>query len=105
MAANIITQEDLDLFKSELFEKLETLFSSRPEAQEVQKGQENQQPKWLKSYQVQRLLGISPGTLQNLRINGTLPYTKIGGIILYSNEDIQRLIIGNMRNTQNYGKV
>ena len=100
MAANIITQEDLDLFKSELFEKLETLFTSRPE---VQKEQEPQQPKWLKSYQVQRLLGISPGTLQNLRINGTLPYTKIGGIILYSHDDIQRLISGNMRNTHNYG--
>jgi len=26
MAANIITQEDLDVFKTELFEKLETLF-------------------------------------------------------------------------------
>jgi len=102
MAANIITQEDLDVFKTELFEKLETLFTSRPE---VQKEQEPQHPKWLKSYQVQRLLGISPGTLQNLRINGTLPYTKIGGIILYSQEDIQRLISGNMRNTHNYGKV
>lgn len=42
MAANIITQEDLDLFKSELFEKLEMLFTSRPEAP---KEQEPQHPK------------------------------------------------------------
>ena len=34
------------------------------------------------------MLRISPGTLQNLRVNGTLAYTKIGGIIYYKYEDI-----------------
>jgi hypothetical protein len=36
--------------------------------------------KWLKSSEVKKMLGISPGTLQNLRINGMLPFTKIGGL-------------------------
>jgi hypothetical protein len=48
--------------------------------------------KWLKSYEVKKLLSISPGTLQNLRVNGTLPFIKIGSIILYDNDDVQRMI-------------
>ncbi len=36
------------------------------------------------------ILQVSPGTLQNLRINGTLPYSKVGGIIYYDIEDIQK---------------
>lgn len=48
--------------------------------------------KWLKSYEVKKLLGVSSGTLQNLRINGTLPFVKIGGVILYDQEDIQKML-------------
>lgn len=47
--------------------------------------------KLLKSYQVKNLLKISPGTLQNLRVNGTLPFTKVGGIIYYKYEDIMKI--------------
>jgi len=46
---------------------------------------------------VKKLLGISPGTLQNLRINGTLPFTKIGGVILYDYEDIQKMLSNHKR--------
>jgi len=48
----------------------------------------------LKSYEVRKLLGISPGTLQNLRLNETLPYTKIGGLMYYRYEDIRKLMDG-----------
>ena len=41
------------------------------------------------------LLQVSPGTLQNLRINGTLPYTKVGGIIYYDSEEIQNVMTAN----------
>ncbi|WP_369427692.1 helix-turn-helix domain-containing protein [Pontibacter harenae] len=37
---------------------------------------------------------MSPATLQTLRINGTLPFTKIGGTIYYRAEDIERLMDG-----------
>jgi hypothetical protein len=40
---------------------------------------QGQSKQWLKSVDVRKMLNISPGTLQNLRINGTLRYTKIGG--------------------------
>ena len=38
------------------------------------------------------LLQISPGTLQNLRANGVLPFHKVGGIIFYDAEDIQKVM-------------
>ncbi|WP_051292976.1 helix-turn-helix domain-containing protein [Olivibacter sitiensis] len=49
---------------------------------------------WLKSVEVRRLLGISPGTLQNLRVNGTLPYRKVGGSMYYRREDIRKMMEG-----------
>ncbi len=47
---------------------------------------------WLRSSEVRKLLKISPGTLQNLRINGTLNYKQIGGIIFYKYDDIQKML-------------
>jgi hypothetical protein len=101
MSAVIITVEDLENFKSDLLSQLKEFVLTSPTIQRTEVKHEPIQTKWLKSYQVQRLLGISPGTLQNLRINGTLPYTKLGGTLLYNNEDIQKIINSNMRN--NFG--
>uniref|UniRef100_UPI0025C5CFA9 helix-turn-helix domain-containing protein n=1 Tax=Flavobacterium sp. UBA6046 TaxID=1946552 RepID=UPI0025C5CFA9 len=53
------------------------------------------QKQWLKSNEVRKLLNISPGTLQNLRINGTLSYTKIGCILYYPYQDIEKLMEHN----------
>src|SRR5688572_24070261 len=83
MAANIITLEDLQNFKKELIEELKNLLAQR---------HTTPVRKWLKSHEVRRLLTISPGTLQNLRVNGTLPFTKIGGVIYYDYEDIQKML-------------
>lgn len=47
---------------------------------------------WLKSAEVRNILKISPGTLQNFRINGTLKYKRIGGIIYYNYEDIVKML-------------
>ncbi len=47
--------------------------------------------KWLKTHEVRKMLNISSGKLLTLRINGTLPYTKIGGVIYYDQEDIQQM--------------
>lgn len=86
MAANIITTEDLHVFKMELLEDIKTLINH-------QSGKLTK--KWLKSPEVRDLLDISPGTLQNLRINGTLPYTKIGGVIYYDHDEIQKILQEN----------
>jgi len=56
-----------------------------------------QSKKWLKSSEVRKLLNVSPGTLQNLRINGTLRFSKVGSIMYYKLEDINKLLEGNRR--------
>ena len=86
MAATIITTEDLYEFKLELLNEIKRLVSN-PSG--------NAPKKWLKSHEVREFLGISPGTLQNLRINGTIPYTKIGGVIYYDYEEIVTLLEQN----------
>ena len=91
MAAEIITKEDLHEFRIELLNDLKQQFSSALPAKPKQ---------WLKSPEVRRMLKISPGTLQNLRINGTLPFTKIGGLIYYSYEDIEALLESGMNSVQ-----
>ncbi len=47
---------------------------------------------WLKSAEVRKLLGISHGTLQTLRNNGTIPFTRIGGVIYYSRNQLDKML-------------
>ena len=84
----LITMEDLNEFRSLLLNDLKGIIQSKP----------LQQKQWLKSNEVRKLLNISPGTLQNLRINGTLTYNKIGGIMYYDQTDIEKLLNGNKVN-------
>ena len=95
MAANIITSEDLEQFKWELLGNIKEYLDKRDGKKENQALDEKV---WIKSHQVQRMLGISPGTLQTLRLNGTIPYSKVGGVLFYSKTDISRLLEDNMRN-------
>ena len=87
MNVELITREDLRDFKNELLNELKQI---------MQPGQ-GQSKKWLKSSEVRKMLNISPGTLQNLRINGTLRFTKIGSIMYYKLEDINKVLEGNGR--------
>lgn len=87
MAVNILTTEDLQHFKTDIMSELRTLLKTAAEPPK----------KWLKSEEVKKLLKVSPGTLQTLRINGTLQYTKLGGIIYYDYEHIERTMKQNLR--------
>ncbi len=87
MNVELITREDLKHFKNEMLTEIKHLF----------KPSQGQSKQWLKSYEVRKLLNISPGTLQNLRVNGTLRYTKIGGLLYYKLEDIEKLLEDNSR--------
>jgi len=84
MPTAILTTDDLYQFKTELLEEMKSILS-------------NPQPskKYLRSTEVMELLQLSPGTLQNLRVNGTLPYTKLGGIIYYDEDDINNVLEQN----------
>lgn len=79
-----ITKEDLEKFKRELFAELR-----KPTLGQHKK---YEQKEWLKSFEVRNLLGISAGTLQTLRRNGTLRYSKIGGLMYYRYEDLLDLM-------------
>lgn len=79
----LITLGDLEQFKTALLNELVGI---------LQQPHHSQTKAWLKSSEVRKHLGISPGTLQNLRVNGTLPFSRIGSIIYYKLEDIQKLL-------------
>ncbi len=81
----LLTKADLQDFKKELMQEIKTLIHP----QGVQAKQ------WLKSAELRKLLNISPGTLQNLRIKGTLRFTKVGSILYYRQDDIVKLLEGN----------
>jgi hypothetical protein len=74
MTVELITPQDLQTFKKELLSDLLQL---------LHENQAMPEKKWLRSAEVRQMLGISHSTLQTLRINGSLPHTKIGGIYFY----------------------
>lgn len=88
MPAQIVTTDDLLSFKQDLLDELKEVFSQNTP----------QTKQWLRSSEVRKMLAISPGTLQNLRINGTLPYSKVGGVIYYPYEGIMKVIEENLVN-------
>ena len=78
----LLTKADLEDFKKDLMQEIKTLLNP----------QGAQAKQWLKSVEVRKLLSISPGTLQNLRINGTLTFTKVGSILYYKYADILKIL-------------
>jgi hypothetical protein len=87
MQLELITRDDIKNLKSEIIEEIRRMIQPQTENKE-----------WLKSADVRKLLNCSPGTLQNLRINGTLPFTKMGGTIYYANSDVTNVLNSNKRN-------
>ena len=85
MAQEIITLDDLQKFRQQLLEDLRGLLQQPSPSQK----------QWLKSSEIRKMLGISHGTLQNLRIKNVIPYQKIGGLIFYKHDDIIKLLEGD----------
>ena len=77
----VVTKRDLLNFGNALLHEIQ---SGKPAAEEP--------AQWLKSSEVRKLLKISPGTLQNLRINGTLNFNRIGGLLYYTYDDLKKLM-------------
>jgi hypothetical protein len=87
MLVNLLTYEDFQQLKAELISDLKAFL----------KKESTVTKKWLKSEEVKKILKVSAGTLQTLRVNGTLPYTKIGGILYYDYEYIEKVMEENLR--------
>jgi hypothetical protein len=84
MLIEFVTKEEFTSFKEEIISELRNIFSTQPNTK-----------KWLKSNEVRKMLGISSGTLQTLRTNGTLPYTKMGGTMYYEHKDVESILTNN----------
>ncbi|MEN4760827.1 helix-turn-helix domain-containing protein [Chryseobacterium sp. C39-AII1] len=82
MKINLVTIEDLQEFKTELLEEIKNLFYIKNSKQKL----------WLRSSEVKEPLKISTVTLQNLRINGSLSFTRIGGTLYYNYKDIEKML-------------
>lgn len=87
---NGITKEDLQQFGALLVDTVRKII-------EGAKGdrKETTDPEWLKSRAVRKMLDISPGTLQNLRITGKVRSKKVMGSYYYSKEDLMHLFDEN----------
>ncbi|MEQ5789750.1 helix-turn-helix domain-containing protein [Muricauda sp. NFXS6] len=86
MPVNIVTQEDLEEFRASLLQELKDI---------LLKHDRITLHRWIKSNSVMEKLEISSGTLQNLRVNGTIPYSRLGGIIYYDEEEIHKILSEN----------
>jgi len=88
MITPILTREDLDRFKQDVINEIRSLIEN----------QKVESKKWIKNTEVKKMLNISHSTLQALRANGTLSYTKVGGTIYYDTEEIDKLLEQNKVN-------
>jgi predicted DNA-binding transcriptional regulator AlpA len=83
MAANIVTTEDLEQFKTVLLEEIKMMLQNLP----IKKSEH-----YLRSAEVIDRLKVSPSKLYAWRQNGTLPFSKVEGIIYYKESDIDKLM-------------
>ena len=91
MATQEITLSDLQQFKQELLTEIQHLIKDQ---------QHSASPRWVKSKEILQILNVSPGTLQRMRANGELPFTKINRCIFYDLAEINhRLASQQKRNT------
>lgn len=81
-----VTREDLMEFGQQL---IDTVRKAIQHSLPNEKAQE--QPEWLKSRAVRKMLDISAGSLQNLRITGKIRFKKVLGSYYYNREDLMRL--------------
>jgi hypothetical protein len=83
VSVEIVSKEDLEIFRVRLLDDFKKILSQDIKRQE--------QPEWLKSGEVRKMLKVSPGTLQNLRISGKIKPVKIEGIWYYNLVEIKGL--------------
>jgi hypothetical protein len=86
MNMEIVTKEDLQAFRLQLLNDLKVLFFPTVQIEKKE---------WLRSREIRKILGISPGTLQNMRIYGKITPAKIGGIFFYRKDDLDKLLNSN----------
>jgi hypothetical protein len=81
--SQLTTLKDLEEFRTKLLMDIRMMLE----------GHLNKTSKrWMKSYEVRKMLGISAGTLQTLRNNGKIPFSKMGGLTYYDAAEIDQIL-------------
>lgn len=83
MFLNILTKDDFEEFKMEIQELIKQNFENKSDK------------KFLRSADVREMLNISATTLQNMRLNGDIPHTKIGTTYFYDYDEILKILSQN----------
>ena len=86
MNIELVSMDDLQSFKKEIIAEISAILEGKIEPK-----------KWLRSSDVKEMLNISDGTLQTLRVNGTLPYTKMGKTMYYEYSDVTKILTENKK--------
>ncbi|MGN6398666.1 MAG: helix-turn-helix domain-containing protein [Mucilaginibacter sp.] len=84
----LVTIKDLDEFKNDLIAEVKKTIKENA-GQPVKR--------WLKTNEVCKILGVSVTTLLTMRINGILPYSKVGGVLYFDYDDILKVMEENKR--------
>jgi len=84
MEIDILTKQDLEIFRQRLLNELSDLLRMSSGKSELE---------YLRTNEVRKILGgISPGTLQNLRVKGLLKPSKIEGVYYYKLSEVKALL-------------
>jgi hypothetical protein len=83
---DVVTKEDLRQFGLELLGNIENLITQTKEGHSDVTEQE-----WIKSRQVRKLMNMSPGSVQNLRVTEMVRFKKIVGSYYYNKADLLKL--------------
>jgi len=82
--SDLTTKHDLVDLEERLIERLKEINSDQAPVK-----------RWLRSKEIQQLLGLSSSGLQNLRVSGVIPYSRIQGSIYYNYDDITKVLEKN----------
>lgn len=82
----IVTKDDLRQFGLVLLDKIKIVIQENAFAQT-----KSPQPEWLKSKSVRKMLDISAGSVQNLRMTQKVRFKKVLGSYYYNKEDLEKL--------------
>jgi hypothetical protein len=92
MSDDVVTKEDLKQFSLLLLDRIEILL----EKSSFVKNEIND-PEWIKSKSVRKLLDISAGSVQNLRTTQKVRFKKVLGSYYYNRKDLQKLFADEKR--------
>ena len=81
-----VTKDDLRQFRLLLLNDIRKIID---ESQTSEK--ESLDPEWLKSRVVRKLMDMSAGSLQNLRVTGKIRFKKVLGSYYYNKTDLRKL--------------